>query len=154
MDLDDAPGDGLVAVADREVLELELVGGRLVGGDVDAGASRTWPWPGTVAARRIGRTMAPVGDQGRARLTLYQRMAVRKLRRQAGRKEGEPLQPEDWEVAWRLQRGGLRARRGRLLPSLASSPRCGICGAPFAGVWARHIAGPLGYRPSRKNPTV
>ena len=37
--------------------------------------------------------------------------------------------------------------------ALPSSPRCGICGAPFAGL-GRRIVGPLGYRPSRKNPTV
>lgn len=37
--------------------------------------------------------------------------------------------------------------------SLPSSPRCGICGAPFSGVGSR-LVGPLGYRPSRKNPTL
>src|SRR5436190_8411261 len=37
MDLDDLARDGLVAVADRDVLELELVGGRLVGRDGDLG---------------------------------------------------------------------------------------------------------------------
>jgi adenylate cyclase len=39
-----------------------------------------------------------------------------------------------------------------LLRSLLSSPRCGICGAPFAGFGSRLVK-PLGYRPSRKNPT-
>jgi adenylate cyclase len=34
---------------------------------------------------------------------------------------------------------------------LPASPRCSMCGAPFAGV-GRLIAAPLGYRPSRKNP--
>src|SRR4051812_22997391 len=37
VDLDDLAVDRLVAVADLDVLELELVGGRLVGGDVDLG---------------------------------------------------------------------------------------------------------------------
>jgi adenylate cyclase len=37
--------------------------------------------------------------------------------------------------------------------SLPSSPRCGICGAPFAG-FGSHLVRPLGYRPSRKNPTL
>ena len=89
----------------------------------------------------------------RPRPTLWQRRAVRKLRRKAGRKAGEPLSPEDWEVAWRMHEqgfGGVVAAAFRALPS---SPRCGLCGAPFAGP-GRWIAGPLGYRPSRKNPTV
>src|SRR6185295_19936742 len=36
---------------------------------------------------------------------------------------------------------------------LPSTPRCGFCGAPFAGVGAR-VVRPLGYRPSRKNPNI
>ncbi len=80
-------------------------------------------------------------------------MAVRKLRREAGRGDGEPLAPEDWEVAWRLHDQGLGGVVAAIFRSLPSSPRCGICGAPFAGV-GRWIVGPLGYRPSRKNPTV
>src|SRR5262249_46027039 len=35
VDLDDLPGDGLVAVADDQVLDLELVRGRLVGMNLD-----------------------------------------------------------------------------------------------------------------------
>lgn len=80
-------------------------------------------------------------------------MAVRKLRREAGRGDGEPLAPEDWEIAWRLHDQGLGGVVAAIFRSLPSSPRCGICGAPFAGV-GRWIVGPLGYRPSRKNPTV
>ena len=53
-------------------------------------------------------------------------------------------------AASRARARGLVASIFRTLPS---SPRCGICGAPFAGV-GRWIVGPLGYRPSRKNPTV
>lgn len=87
------------------------------------------------------------------KLTLWQRMAVRKLRRQAGRGDGEPLRPEDWEIAWRLHERGFGGAVGAFFRALPSSPRCGVCGAPFAGV-GRHIAGPLGYRPSRKNPTI
>src|SRR4051794_32874710 len=37
--------------------------------------------------------------------------------------------------------------------ALPRSPRCGVCGAPFAGR-GKWIAAPLGYRPSRKNPAV
>jgi adenylate cyclase len=89
----------------------------------------------------------------RSKPTLWQRMAVRKLRRAAGRAAGEPLAPEDWEVAWRLHEQGLGGAVAAIFRALPSSPRCGICGAPFAGP-GRWIVGPLGYRPSRKNPTV
>ncbi len=89
----------------------------------------------------------------RSKPTLYQRMAVRKLRRAAGREAGEPLTPEDWQVAWRLHERGLGGMFGAVFRTLPSSPRCAVCGAPFAGP-GRWIAGPLGYRPSRKNPTV
>jgi adenylate cyclase len=84
---------------------------------------------------------------------MWQRMAVRKLRRAAGRAGAEPLAPEDWEVAWRLHEQGLGGAVAAVFRALPSSPRCGICGAPFAGV-GRWVVGPLGYRPSRKNPTV
>jgi adenylate cyclase len=92
-------------------------------------------------------------DEGHLRPTLWQRMAVRKLRRAAGRAAGEPLEPEDWEVAWRLHEQGLGGVVTAIFRTLPRSPRCGICGAPFAGV-GRWVVGPLGYRPSRKNPTV
>jgi adenylate cyclase len=95
----------------------------------------------------------PREDDGHPRPTLWQRMAVRKLRRAAGRASGEPLEPEDWEVAWRLHENGLGGAVTAAFQALPSSPRCGICGAPFAGV-GRWVVGPLGYRPSRKNPTV
>jgi adenylate cyclase len=80
-------------------------------------------------------------------------MAVRSLRRAAGRGAGEPLQAEDWEIAWRLHEHGAGGVVGRVLLALPHGPRCGICGAPFAGPGGR-LVGPLGYRPSRKNPTV
>lgn len=89
----------------------------------------------------------------RSRPTLWQRMAVRRLRRKAGRGAGEPLRPEDWEVAWRLHETGLGGAVATCFRALPSSPRCGICAAPFAGP-GRWVVGPLGYRPSRKNPTV
>jgi adenylate cyclase len=92
-------------------------------------------------------------EDKRTKPTLWQRMAVRKLRRKAGRKSGEPLEPEDWEVAWRLHETGSGRVFAGLFRALPSSPRCGVCGAPFAGP-GRFIVGPLGYRPSRKNPTV
>jgi adenylate cyclase len=86
------------------------------------------------------------------RLTLWQRSNLRRMRKASRKREGEPLTPEDWEAYYRLMSG----RSGRLwmglLRSLPSSPRCGICGAPFAGFGSRLVK-PLGYRPSRKNPT-
>src|SRR5438270_6030521 len=87
------------------------------------------------------------------KLTLWQRLAIRKLRKAAGRRDGEPLAPEDWVVAWRLHEQGLGHAIGAFLRALPRSPRCAVSGAPFAGVGGR-IVGPLGYRPSRKNPTV
>ncbi|MEA2457452.1 MAG: adenylate cyclase [Thermoleophilaceae bacterium] len=87
------------------------------------------------------------------KLTLWQRLGIRMLRRKAGKRAGEPLEPEDWEVAWRLHETGVGGLVSWVLRHLPSSPRCGVCGAPFAGV-GRAIVGPLGYRPSRKNPTV
>jgi len=93
------------------------------------------------------------GERVRSRPTLWQRMAIRKLRRAAGRTAGEPLAPEDWEVAWRLHEQGLGGVVAAIFRALPSSPRCGVCGAPFAGV-GHLIVGPLGYRLSRKNPTV
>lgn len=86
------------------------------------------------------------------RLTLWQRSTLRKMRKASRKREGEPLTSEDWETYYRLMSG----RSGRLwlglLRSLPSSPRCGICGAPFGGIGSRLVK-PLGYRPSRKNPT-
>jgi adenylate cyclase len=92
-------------------------------------------------------------DTGRSKLTLWQTMAIRQLRRQAGRRDGEPLRPEDWEVAWRIHETGFGGATARFFRSLPHSPRCAVCAAPFAGP-GRWIVGPLGYRPSRKNPTV
>ena len=96
--------------------------------------------------------MAKEGDRP-DRLTLWQRSNLRRMRKAARKSEGEPLTPEDWETYYRL----MTSRSGRLwmgvLRSLPSSPRCGICGAPFAGLGSKLVR-PLGYRPSRKNPTL
>src|SRR5690349_10072951 len=87
------------------------------------------------------------------RLTLWQRSLLRRMRKAARKGSAEPLAPEDWETYFRLMSG----RPGRLwtglLRSLPASPRCGICGAPFSGFGSRLVR-PLGYRPSRKNPTL
>ncbi len=87
------------------------------------------------------------------RLTFFQRSAVKRLRKAAGRADGEPLTQEDWAVMWSLEHSlSNRAIKGlwRVLPG---PPRCQMCSAPFGGFgrWASH---PLGFRPSRKNPTI
>ena len=89
---------------------------------------------------------------GRPRLTLTQRMALRQLRRKAG-KRGEPLSSEDWAAWARLDEIPMNRAVHRLLAVLPSGPRCGICSAPFGGP-GQWIVRPLGFRPSRKNPTI
>ncbi|HEY2714955.1 MAG TPA: adenylate/guanylate cyclase domain-containing protein [Solirubrobacterales bacterium] len=81
------------------------------------------------------------------------RAARRKLRRAARRAKGEPLAPEDWAVFIELASGPSAQRWSRVLRALPASPRCGICGAPFAGIGARLVR-PLGYRQSRKSPSL
>jgi adenylate cyclase len=95
--------------------------------------------------------MAESQTPEREKLTMFQRKAVRELRKRAGRGDGEPLAPEDWEVLWRMH--GDAKFVSWLMRTMPSSPRCAVCAAPFAGP-GRLIAGPLGYRPSRKNPNV
>ncbi|HWC36349.1 MAG TPA: adenylate/guanylate cyclase domain-containing protein [Mycobacteriales bacterium] len=90
----------------------------------------------------------PAPSDGRT--TAWQRMALRRLRRKAGRGKGEPLQAEDWEALWQITHDTGRVIK-RLWLTLPSSPRCGICSAPFAGV-GQYVARPLGYKSSRKNP--
>ena len=87
------------------------------------------------------------------KLTLWQRLAVREVRRAAGRSGDEPMSSEDWAAAYELSNGWLTRAMHRVWLALPSSPRCGRCGAPFAGP-GRWIVRPLGYRPSRKNPTI
>jgi adenylate cyclase len=87
------------------------------------------------------------------KLTLWQRLGLRQLRKAAGREPGEALSSEDWAVAYRLEENVLPRIVHRVWRSLPSSPRCGRCGAPFAGP-GRFIVRPFGYTPSRKNPTV
>ena len=87
------------------------------------------------------------------RLTFMQKQALKGLAKEAHKHPGEPLSPADWDAYWRLgAQRGTRALKG-FLRALPSSPRCGFCGAPFSGFGAR-VAGPMGYRPSRKNPNL
>lgn len=99
------------------------------------------------------RPADPVEPEDQPKLTLWQRAGVRALRRKAGRRGAEPLRPEDWEAAWKLHEMGFSRALGVVFRGLPHSPRCCICAAPFAGAGSR-VVGPLGYRPSRKNPTI
>jgi adenylate cyclase len=87
------------------------------------------------------------------RLTFWQRFVLREVRREAGRSGDEPMTAEDWAAEYRVSTSPAARATRRFLNSLPRSPRCGRCGAPFAGLGSR-IVGPLGYRPSRKNPTI
>ncbi|MEA2125820.1 MAG: adenylate cyclase [Solirubrobacteraceae bacterium] len=97
--------------------------------------------------------MAPGADSGRTRLTFLQRRALRGLAKVARKNPGEPLGPEDWGAYWAFGAQPSNRAFKKLLRSIPSSPRCGYCGAPFAGP-GKHLVGPLGYRPSRKNPNL
>jgi adenylate cyclase len=95
-----------------------------------------------------------VGDDApRERSTFWQRAARRRVLKAARKPNGEPLSPEDWAVFFEMASEPLERGLSRVLRSLPSSPRCGICGAPFAGLGGRLIR-PLGYRQSRKSPNL
>jgi adenylate cyclase len=95
--------------------------------------------------------MSTADAEREARLTLWQRAALRRMLKDARKRPGEQLTPEDWTAYFRLgAEPGTRVWK-RFLRSLPANPRCGFCGAPFAG-FGSHIVRPLGYRPSRKNP--
>src|SRR3954451_17170246 len=83
------------------------------------------------------------------RRTVLQRLVRRRLYSLAGKAPDEPLGPEDWSAFYRHH----TSTRGavKVLSALPHSPRCKICGAPFAGVASR-VLGTLGHRLSRKNP--
>jgi len=93
------------------------------------------------------------GSEPETALTAWQRFVLRGLRRRAGKPGGAPLGEEDWAALWEMQESpaGRFVRRAWL--TLPGRQRCGICAAPFAGAGSR-VARPLGYRPSRKNPTL
>ncbi|MFI5028809.1 MAG: adenylate/guanylate cyclase domain-containing protein [Solirubrobacterales bacterium] len=86
-------------------------------------------------------------------LSIWQRLALRSLRKKAGRAKGEPLSSEDWAIVYQMGDGPMPRALHRVWRTLPSSPRCGRCGAPFAGP-GRFVVRMLGYKPSRKNPTI
>lgn len=92
-------------------------------------------------------------DSADVRLTRWQRMALRRLVRHAGRRPGQPLTSEDWQAYFEFSTVTSSRAVHRVLRTLPSSPRCGMCGAPFAGLGSRLVR-PLGFRPSRKNPAL
>jgi adenylate cyclase len=96
--------------------------------------------------------MGSDGSDG-SKLTLSQRVGVRQIRRKAGKGRDEPLTSEDWAAWAQLDDIPINRALHRLWRVLPSSPRCGICAAPFAGA-GRWIVRPLGFVPSRKNPTL
>ena len=86
-------------------------------------------------------------------LTFFQRQGLRRLVKEANKQPGAQLGPEDWEAYFRFDAQPSNRLMRRMLHALPSSPRCGFCGAPFAGPGARVVAR-LGFRPSRKNPNI
>jgi adenylate cyclase len=92
-------------------------------------------------------------DREADRLTWWQRLALRRMHRAARKKADEPLTPEDWAAYFEMTSGRMGRGMSGFLRALPSSPRCGICGAPFAGIGSRLIR-PLGYRQSRKSPNL
>jgi adenylate cyclase len=93
------------------------------------------------------RVSGPGSESG-----VFSRRAVKRIAKYAG-KQGEPLSPEDWEAYFRFGAQPSSRLVKRLLHALPAEPRCGFCGAPFTGFGATLIR-PLGFRPSRKNPSV
>jgi adenylate cyclase len=93
------------------------------------------------------------GDRDASPLTLWQRLALRRVRKAARKGRDEPLSSEDWAAYFEMVSGTAGRGMSRLLRALPSSPRCGICGAPFAG-FGGHLVRPLGYRQSRKSPNL
>ncbi len=75
------------------------------------------------------------------------------MRKAARKARDEPLDSEDWATYFELASGRVESGMSTLLRALPSSPRCGICGAPFAGFGSRLLR-PLGYRQSRKSPNL
>lgn len=86
-------------------------------------------------------------------MSLMGRVARRRVLKAARKAKGEPLSPEDWTVFFELASDPAEQRLKGFMCALPSSPRCGICGAPFAGIGGRLIR-PLGYRQSRKSPNL
>ena len=86
-------------------------------------------------------------------LNYMQRRSLKRVVKLARKDPDQALSPEDWEAYFRFGAQPSTRAGKRILRAIPSTPRCGFCGAPFAGFGAK-IVGPLGYKPSRKNPNV
>jgi hypothetical protein len=82
------------------------------------------------------------GDELVDRRTLWQRLALRRLRRLARKGKGQQLSPDDWAALWDLNNSASARVLHRLLRMLPAGPRCGLCSAPFAGA-GRFVVRPL-----------
>jgi adenylate cyclase len=88
-----------------------------------------------------------------ASLNFMQRRSLKRVVKLARKNPDQALSPDDWEAYFRFGAQPSTRAGKRILRAIPSTPRCGFCGAPFAGLGAK-IVGPLGYKPSRKNPNV
>ena len=93
------------------------------------------------------------GDKQDVGSSPAQRIAAKGVAKVARKSPGQPLDPADWEAYFRFSAQPQNRAIKWVLRTLPASPRCGYCGAPFEGVGGR-LVGPLGYRPSRKNPSL
>ncbi len=97
--------------------------------------------------------MADGPGSDRTSMNLWQRRSLKRVVKLARKNPDQALSPEDWEAYFRFGAQPTTRAGKRILRAIPSTPRCGFCGAPFAGFGAK-IVGPLGYKPSRKNPNV
>lgn len=81
------------------------------------------------------------------------RRARREVARKASRGKDEPLTEDDWQALLEVSNSRSARAVHRVLHALPHGPRCGSCGAPFAGIGGKLVR-PLGYRPSQKNPYI
>ena len=106
-----------------------------------------------LALRRTIVAMGSLPEEPQQKPTRWQRAVVREIRRKAGKRAGEPLSEEDWGAVWTMHSTGSGRWMHRLWAALPGNPRCGMCGSPFSRPGSL-VVGPLGYRPSRKNPHI
>lgn len=111
------------------------------------------PWTARGSLRCATVRSGASDAEGDEQLTFWQKRALKSLAKLARKRPGEPLSSADWETYFRFAAQPSNRAGKWVLRSLPSTPRCGFCGAPFAGLGGRLVR-PLGYRPSRKNPNL
>lgn len=97
--------------------------------------------------------MQETGAARSGELNRWQRLARRRLLKTAGKRPNQSLEPDDWAAYFALTFEGSGKAWSWMMRKLPTSPRCGVCSAPFAGIGGRLVR-PLGYHPSRKNPNI